>query len=292
MIKWPLYRFLNRHVLPRHGLVLRKYATDGDDVTETPDLLARQDRTAARLLREWAQAAGFTGLPDAAELATWIDAFRTLHAARPVRENKGGAGFNSSLCLWLTVRLARPDAVVESGTFQGHSAWLLRQAAPEAELLTFDTVPENLRHRTPGVRYCRGDWARPDAPRPAAAPARTLLFFDDHVSHARRVREAWERGYRLLLMDDDLPADALYATGWPPAPTVSMLFDPDMTPGREIVWRRNGRQHRLQVESADLAAAALIAGRYPLPDLAPINRYGGNGGMVLLRLVDKVGTGN
>lgn len=292
MIKWPLYRFLNRHVLPRHGLVLRKYATDGDDITETPDLLARQDRAAATLLRDWAQAAGFADLPDSAEMAAWIGAFRTLYAARPVRENKGGAGFNSSLCLWLTARLARPAAIVESGTFQGHSAWLLRQAAPEAELLTFDTVPENLSHRTPGVRYCRGDWSMPDAPRPTAAPAQTLLFFDDHVSHARRVREAWERGYRLLLMDDDLPADALYATGWPPAPTVSMLFDPDMAPGREIAWRRNGRQHRLRVEGADLAAAALIAGRHPLPDLAPVNRYGGNGGMVLLRLGDKVGEGN
>jgi len=287
MIKWPLYRFLNRHVLPRHGLVLRKYSTDGDDATETPALLARQAGRAGGLLAEWARAAGFADPPAAAELADWIGEFRDLYAARPVPENKGGAGFNSSLCLWLTARLARPAAIIESGTFQGHSAWLLRQAAPQAEVLTFDTVPENLRHRTPGVRYCTGDWSEPGAPRPTAAPAETLLFFDDHVSHARRIREAQAQGYRLALMDDDLPADALYATGWPPAPTVSMLFDPDMEAGQEVVWRRNGRRHRIEVTAADLAAAALVTGRHPLPDLAAVNRYGGNGGMVLLRLRDE-----
>lgn len=283
-MKWQLYRFLNRHVLPRHGLVLRKYATDGDDRAESPDLAARQDAAAASLLADWARAAGFADVPEAAAMTAWIAEFRTLHDRRPVRENKGGAGFNSSLCIWLTARLARAEAVIESGTYQGHSAWLLREALPRAEVLTFDTVPENLLHRAPGIVYRRGDWSDPGAPRPEADPERCLLFFDDHVSHARRLREAQAAGYRLALLDDDMPADALYATGWPPAPTLSMLFDPDMVAGREVAWRRNGKPHRIRLDAADLAVRDLVAGRWPLPDLAPVNRYGSNRGLTLVRL--------
>ncbi|MEQ8345759.1 MAG: hypothetical protein RIB84_17735 [Sneathiellaceae bacterium] len=283
-MKWPLYRFLNRHVLPRHGLILRKYATDGDDATETAALSRRQDEAAARLLADWARAAGFAAAPDAATLADWLGAFRTLHAQRPIRDNKGGAGFNSSLSIWLTARLAAAQAVIESGTFQGHSAWLLRQALPQAEIVTYDTVPENLLHRVAGIDYRVGDWSAPGAPRPAAAPADTLLFFDDHVSHARRLREARAEGYSLVLLDDDVPADALYATGWPPAPSLSMLFDPDLVPGQEIAWRRNGKTKRLRLEAADLAMREAVEGFWHLPDLAPVNRYGSNRGMVLVRL--------
>lgn len=285
-MKWVLYRFFNRHVLPRYGLVLRKFASDGDDRALSPDLLARQDGAVAALLAGWAQAAGFAAAPEPEALSRWIGEFRELYDRRPIRDNKGGAGFNSSLCIWLTARLAQARAVIESGTFQGHSAWLLREALPQAEIVTFDTVPENLLHRAPGVLYRTGDWSDADAPRPSAAPAETLLFFDDHVSHARRLREAHERGYRLILLDDDVPADALYATGWPPAPTLSMLFDPDMVAGRELAWRRNGKAHRLRLEAEDLAVRDLVAGCWRLPDLAPVNRYGSNRGMVLVRLRD------
>lgn len=283
-MKWPLYRFLNRHVLPRHGLILRKYATDGDDGTETAALSRRQDEAAAALLADWAQAAGFTAAPGRSVLADWLQDFRAVHGQRPIRDNKGGAGFNSSLCLWLTARLAAPRAVIESGTFQGHSAWLLRQALPSAEIVTYDTVPENLAHRVPGIVYRQGDWSAADAPRPTAPPADCLLFFDDHVSHARRLREALAEGYRLILLDDDVPADALYATGWPPAPSLSMLFDPDLAPGQEIVWRRNGKTKRVRLEAADLAVRDSVEGFWHLPDLAPVNRYGSNRGMVLVRL--------
>ena len=283
-MKWVLFRFLNRHVLPRYGLILRKYGTDGDDAADSPEILARQDLAMAGLLADWARAAGFEAAPDTAGMAAWIATFRDLHARRPIRDNKGGAGFNSSLSLWLTARLCQPRAVIESGTFQGHSAWLLRQALPDAEIVTFDTVPENLQLRLPDITYCHGDWSAADAPRPAADPAETLLFFDDHVSHARRLREAAARGYRTALLDDDVPADALYATGWPPAPSLSMLFDPDLEPGQEIRWRRNGKIKRLMLAAEDLAARDLVAGHHHLPDLAPVNRYGSNRGMALVRL--------
>ncbi|MFC3227281.1 hypothetical protein ACFOGJ_08580 [Marinibaculum pumilum] len=283
-MKWVLYRFLNRHVLPHHGLILRKYATDGDDAADSPELLARQDAALAGLLSHWAAAAGFAGAPDEAGMAAWVAEFREVHARRPIRDNKGGAGFNSSLCLWLTARLAQPRAVIESGTFQGHSAWLLRQALPDAEIVTYDTVPENLQLRLPDIDYRHGDWSADDAAPPSAAPADTLLFFDDHVSHARRLREAVARGYPLALLDDDVPADALYATGWPPAPSLSMLFDPDLVPGQEVAWRRNGRRKQLILSAEDLAVRDLVAAHRHLPDLAPVNRYGSNRGMALVRL--------
>ena len=116
-------------------------------------------------------------------------------------------------------------------------------------------------------------------------PAAGLAFFDDHVNQCRRVREAWERGFRLLAFDDNFPADQLYATGIPPVPTLAMLLDPDLVPGTELVWLRRGKRRTCTYTEDDTCgAAALIDRAIPLPDLAPATRYPPQSGLTLVRL--------
>ena len=217
--------------------------------------------------------------------AAALDAFAGTYEARPVRDNRGGSGFNDSLWLWLIARLVDPALIVESGTHKGHSSWLFRQACPEAEIHSFDISWDRLEHRAASVRYHREDWSL-SAPR--GEPGRhSLVFLDDHISHARRILEARERGHRLLLLDDDFPAHQLHATGGPPLPTLAMILDPSLADGQEIAWLRNGKRYAFTFRRAMAEPArALIAGHLTLPDLAPASRQPPGSGLALVKLVD------
>jgi len=274
--RWAVYRFLNRHVLPRWGWALRKASPEGDN-----HAISHRDRLIGAVVADlalWATGARL----DASRVPALVAEFLDLYPRRPVRDNAGGSGFNASLSLFVAARLIGPATIVECGTFQGHSAWLFAEACPAARVVSFDIEHDNLTLRHARVEYRLGDWS--DDALDGIDPASALLFFDDHVSHARRLREAHGRGFRLALFDDDLPVHALHATGLPPAPTLSMLHDDALAAGETVVWRRRMREHRLTVTPEDLAARALVSSRHAMPDLGWTTGYPANQGLVLVRL--------
>lgn len=229
-------------------------------------------------------AADVAGLPPPADPAGLLDDFLRLYPLRPLADNKGGSGLNDALWLYLLARSLAPDVVVESGTWRGQSSWLLRQACPAAEIWSFDVeIPPGGRHETPGVRYLLGDWS--EAPLPDLGACRALVFFDDHVSHARRLAEAAARGLRLAIFDDNFTAWQLHATGAPPVPTLAMLLDDDSACGDVIEWQRNGKIYRYDDrEEHRRGARALVAAHLTLPELAGITRHPPGSGMTLVRL--------
>ena len=209
--------------------------------------------------------------------------FQSIYATRPLTSNKGGMQFNDSLGLFLVAWSLSPSFVLESGSFQGHSAWLLRQTLPEAEILSCDIDLSQLRHRAQGVRFHEGDWI--DAELPAIDPAASLAWFDDHTDHCRRLAEAQARGFRHVLLDDNFPAENLYATGGPPIPTLAMALDTELTDGQELVWRRRGKTYRYRFETKHtLDAASRIEKLVVLPDVTQITRYNPPSGMTYVRL--------
>lgn len=219
----------------------------------------------------------------AARAAVAVAAFFPLYQQRPIRNNKGGGLVNDSLCLYVTARLMQPETIVESGTYQGHSAWLLRQACPTAAIVSFDVRPEQLRHREVDVDYRAGDWSA--ASLPDFDPERTLAWFDDHISHARRLIEARNRGFRHALFDDNFEAYSLYATGGAPVPTLAMTRDRSLADGEEIVWMRHGKTYRYRLDGKACAAARDAMESYlPLPDLTPVTRYSPASGMTYVRI--------
>ncbi len=206
------------------------------------------------------------------DLAAAVSEFFPLYEQRPVQNNIGGSLFNDSLCLYLTARLLVPTLIVESGTFRGHSAWLLRRACPEAEILSFDIDLSQLEHREPDVTYYEGDWT--DFPLPAIAAELALIWFDDHINQAMRLYEAHNRGFRRALFDDNFPAYNLYATGGAPVPTLAMAIDETLHDGMRLVWTRHGKTYEYVYEqSHTFDARSLICLCQPLPDLAHITRY-------------------
>ena len=251
----------------------------------SPALVARREALLCALVEGYAAAH-----PDA-EVASSITRagaavreFLAIYPDRPVPDNKGGNHFNGSLWIFVITRLLAPRLIVESGVFRGHTTWLLRQAAPAAEIHSFDVDLSNLVYRDADAVLHERDWSEVElAP---ADGARSLAFFDDHISHARRIVEAHDRGFRRLLFDDNFSADTLYAVGTPPVPTVDMLLDRELAPGTELSWLRDGKRHTYRYDDADAGRARrLIAHSAVLPDPAPITRYPPASRLTEVRLV-------
>ncbi|KAG6474423.1 hypothetical protein ZIOFF_068358 [Zingiber officinale] len=45
-------------------------------------------------------------------------------------------GFDHCFGLWFMARWLKPDLMIESGAFKGHSTWVLRQAMPETWIIS------------------------------------------------------------------------------------------------------------------------------------------------------------
>lgn len=217
------------------------------------------------------------------ELGAWIGEFFRIQADSPAGENPGGSGVNDSLWLFVIARALRPARIVESGTHRGHSAWIFHRARPGTPIDSFDVDASKVAWSHERLNVHQGDWTAAVHADPANAEA--LAFFDDHINHAQRVAEAHARGFRWLLMDDNFAATQVHATGGPPLPSLAMLFDPDVVPGDEIAWSRNGKDYAwTYTEAAEHGARALIESYEPLPELAEITRFPPGSGLSLVRL--------
>lgn len=256
---------------------------DYDDRTLSPRRAARLRARIAEIVAGFWRAEG-AGIEPAAVIGA-VEAFFALYAKRPIADNSGGSGFNDSLWLFTTARLLGPALIVESGVYKGQSSWLLRRAAPAAAMHGVDLDLGQRAWRDESIAYHQGDWSELDLRVPAHGAA--LCFFDDHVSQARRIREAHERGFRTLLFGDDVAAETLYATGRPPVPTVSMILDTTLAAGERIEWLRGGVRREYVVDADDIGSARrLIRRASPMPDLAPVTRYRPQSGMTLVTLID------
>lgn len=279
---------LNRRLFHRIGLDLRKkrdeseFASRMTSAAEAGRLKGIVHGTARDF---FARNEDLVPAPEPGALETLVDDFFEVYEQRAVRDNEGGTKFADSFWLFTVTRLLDPTLIIESGTHRGHSSWLMRQACPEAGIHCFDVSFRNLVSRDPAIHYHEHDWM--DEPLEDADPGRSLCYFDDHISHAQRVREAHARGFRTLLFDDDFPAHHFHATGHPPAPTLAMMFDDTLKDGERIEWLRHGEPREFVFDAADAGRArALIAHYAKTPDLGPLLRVRPQSGLGIVRLVD------
>lgn len=223
--------------------------------------------------------------PGAADRAAdAVDEFLALYPERPVKDNEGGSGFNDSLWIFVVARCLQPRLIVESGVFKGHTTWILRQARPEAEIHCFDIdLTDRLIYRDQNAVLHECDWM--EVPFPKVDGQTSLAFFDDHINQARRVREAYERGFRHLLFDDNFPVYNLYATGHPPVPTLDMILDHELRPGTEVCWTRKGKDYTYTYREVDVGPARdLIESCRVLPELSPLTRHSAGSRLTVVRL--------
>lgn len=245
--------------------------------------LSRQTAMIAARFQETLDANPWIPNRSALPLGPVIDRYREIYDARPVRDNAGGSKFESGLWIFIIGQLLQPRVIIESGTHKGHSAWLWRQAAPAADISTFDVSHDHLEHRVDDVVYTEQDWMA--APLGIDDTENTLVFFDDHISHARRIMEAVDRGAKWVMLDDNFASYQIHATGTPPVPTGAMIFEEELGDGEDIRWVRNGKSYS-HIYSADLAekVRGYVINYTRLPSAFDITRYRPHANMTLLEL--------
>lgn len=269
-VKSAVRRLIERALEP-NGLSLRAYHPEIKvRATLSPGMQHRQ-RMQYRL--ELMQSlADFPELRDTLPPDEEIKDFIAALSTSPIQQAGGGSSFSAAILLWTLTRALRPSCIVESGVFRGFTTWVLRQAQPYAQQFAFDiSFAERQRIEAGGV-YHEHDWMH--SPVRLAYGEAGLIFFDDHMSQWQRIREAAQRGFRYLVFDDNLPAQALCNDGLAAAPTIDMLFDDSLADGEELHWRTEcGEFHYRHSMLQAQQTRKLVSAQVRLPDLRYVFGY-------------------
>jgi hypothetical protein len=119
--------------------------------------------------------------------------FLPVYEKRPVRKNIGGMRIEHCFAMWYSLQQIEKHSdmpittVIESGAFKGQGTWLIRQALPNARILSLDARgPSRL---LDNVEYMTGsdwiDFSKVDWKAKNVDPERTVVFLDDHQSSYR-----------------------------------------------------------------------------------------------------------
>ena len=146
-----------------------------------------------------------------AELATFIKVYehRPQVYEHQRSENLWGTLFSHQFALWVTARRLKPLHIIESGVQKGGGTWILRQAAPDAQLILLDPNDAELAYKDThsSTIYFKAhdflDFRQIDWKALNVTTDQTLVFFDDHQSALRRTKEAYGRGFRYIMFDDN-----------------------------------------------------------------------------------------
>ena len=203
------------------------------------------------------------------QIRSQIAEFHEIYLRAPVTMNKYGVHFSTGLFLFLIARRRNPALIVESGVYKGLSTYFLSAACSGAKINAFDPNLSELAFRSANATYQPIDWMECDV---RCDPLQSnLAFFDDHQSQARRVIEAYERGFRHLIFDDSWPIEAVIGCGWPPIPSIDMLINDAVDPNETVQWIEEGRiwtyVHDEEMQRLCAKARAMISAAYEVPSL-------------------------
>lgn len=213
-------------------------------------------------------------LPFHRDIKSEIEHFWQIYINRPFGHNQGGSGFHNAFWIYLVSRTIRPSLIVESGVWKGQTTWLFEQACPDANIHGFDINLGNLEYKTGKIKYHEQDWSEYHCGDIEAN--RSLIFFDCHINHAKRILEAYERGFRHLLFDDNPPLHKLYAYGLPGFPTVEMVVNCTFNNKQEVSWAWHGQRKQYRLDIMEISQArSLVEKHVVFPDVGGLTRYGG-----------------
>lgn len=172
---------------------------------------------------------------------------------------------NGTLWLFMLARILNPKVIVESGVYHGSSLFTFKNAVPQAKIFAFDLNFGTLLSRLEDVDYRQHDWGTDNIR--AEGPS-DLCFFDDHINNCMRTRQAYDRGFRHVVVDDAPDVGEIHLFRYPAVPSIPMIENDKWSDGDTIEWNWNGRRLRYTFRIADtFEVKELIEGVYRFPSL-------------------------
>jgi hypothetical protein len=221
------------------------------------------------------------------EIFSQVCEFQRIYLDAPVTLNNYGVHFSTGLFLFLIARCRNPVLILESGVYKGLSTYFLSTACPRAVLYAFDPNLNELAFRSANATYHAMDWMSCDiVPGPVGS---SLAFFDDHQCQARRVIQAYDRGFRHLIFDDSWPIESVHGCGWPPIPSIDMVMNSTLEVDETVQWIEGGKiwtyAHDREMQDLCAKARALISAAYDVPSLYRETGFGPTSAMKYVELV-------
>ena len=203
-----------------------------------PTLHARNMEELLACVRDFMNEIGLAG---ATLSANDINIYFNLMAQNRAFGLLGTTPGNGTLWLCMLLRLLQPKVVVESGVYHGSSLFTIKASAPQAKIFAFDVSFKTLLSRLDGVDYREYDWGADDVR--AEGPS-DLCFFDDHINNCKRVRQAYDRGFKHVVVDDSPDLGEIHHFRYPAVPSMSMIVNDKWVDGDTVTWNWNGRRLR------------------------------------------------
>ncbi|KAL9659949.1 hypothetical protein QQ045_024759 [Rhodiola kirilowii] len=152
------------------------------------------------------------------DLLKGLEEFVPIYETRPIHNNMYGMGFDHSFGLWFIAKWLKPELMIESGAFKGHSTWVLRQAMPDTKIVSLSPRhPEKYLRKGPAYvdkncTYLAGkyfidfgsvNWKTMMRKHGVSDLSRVLIFFDDHQNELKRIKQALKAGFQHLVFEDN-----------------------------------------------------------------------------------------
>lgn len=191
------------------------------------------------------------------DLLKGLEEFVPIYETRPIKNNMFGMGFDHSFGLWFMAQWLKPDLMIESGAFKGHSTWVLRQAMPVTPIISISPRhPE--KYLKKGAAYVDANctyfsgknfvdfgniqWKSVLKKHGISDMSRVLVFFDDHQSELKRLKQALKAGFQNLIFEDN------YDTGTGDHYSLRQICDQSYIKGGGHSCYRDGDEARIRSE--------------------------------------------
>ena len=177
-----------------------------------------------------------------------VDEYCEVFQKTPVKELGSGFGFNEGLFLYCIIKVINPNIVIESGIMKGFTTYLIDAAVNKnCKLKCYDISFENIEYKSKKADYFKHDINQDP---PNLKNKKVLAFWDDHTSQLDRLEFSIKNKIKFNLFDDDLSFFNFHSDGWPPIPTISMLFDlkKNFIPKKSFQWISRDRKGEIWIE--------------------------------------------
>ncbi|XP_058074290.1 uncharacterized protein LOC131223026 [Magnolia sinica] len=190
------------------------------------------------------------------DLLKGLEEFVPIYETRPIKNNMFGMGFDHSFGLWFIAHWLKPDLMIESGAFKGHSTWVLRQAMPDTPIVSL-SPRHPVKYLKKGPAYVDGnctyyagkdfvdfgsmDWRPVMKKHGISDLSRVLVFFDDHQNELKRLKQALKAGFRNLVFEDN------YDTGTGDHYSLRQICDQNYIRGGGHSCFRDGDEARIRM---------------------------------------------